>query len=168
MATWPAPLLQPDPHTGCMQYSVAYLCRALGFPDVTPADVSAYRHERHYCEDSYPKVVLGAEMHRWSEDADDEVARRRWWLGPDARPWVEGWFERGYIALWHAHRALHIGHLMVGVEARGDEGVLVVDPLSGFIVEPWAWILGPGVRPDGDYINHPCHRIDGWYRMEKS
>ena len=160
---WPPALLQPDPHTGCLEYSVAYLCRSLGALSATPENAQDYRARTNHSEEFFPKEVCGYEIHRWGEDYDEDThLERRWWLGPEQRPWVESWFARGYRALWYVHRALHIGHFVVGLEDLGDAGVLIMDPLSGLITESWDWMLGPGANKD--WQNTPSHRIEGWYR----
>jgi hypothetical protein len=36
--------------------------------------------------------------------------------------------------------------------------VLLMDPLSGFVSEPWEWFLGIGPG------KHGCHYVESWYR----
>ncbi len=156
---WPAPYLQPEKHTGCIEHSVAYLCRCLGHPDATAEQVAAWREEKHCGEWMYPSLVLGIPTERfWQWYEVDEAEQRRFWLGQETRPWVERHLAAGELAIVQLHRIPTMAHAVVLLEARGDEGVFLMDPIYGHIVEPWEWFLGIGPG------NHGCHHVEGWYR----
>ncbi len=153
---WPAPLLQPDPHDGCVLYSVAYLCRCLGHPDVTPEQVQQFRQERRLQEYCYPGEFGDVTIHYW-QYRHGELEWQRFWLGPAQRSWVESYLAAGYLGLASVKRTPGYGHALVVLEDKGDDGVLVMDPLYGHRIESWDWLLASGV-------GHLCHRINGWYR----
>lgn len=161
---WPAPYLQPERHTGCIEHSTAYLCRCLGYADVTADQIGAWRDNghtdgKHYWEGMYPSLVLGhAKPQRfWQFYDSDEAEQRRFWLGPGTRPWVEQHLAAGHLALVQLHRIPTMAHAVVLLEARGDEGVFLMDPIYGHVVESWDWFLGIGPG------NHGCHHVEGWY-----
>lgn len=162
---WPAPYLQPDRHTGCMEHSVAYLCRCLGYSDVTAEAVRSWRENGHsdgkkYGEWVYPKYVLGVSMSRfWDYEKSDPDECKRFWLGPDTRPWVEQRLATGALAIVHLHRIPTMTHAVVLLEARGDAGVYLMDPIFGHVVESWDWFLGIGPG------NHGCHHVEGWFTL---
>jgi hypothetical protein len=147
----------------CSFYAIAYLCRALGHPDTTAQQVMAWREETHCHESQYPKRALGLEMVSWWQYAhrdatpEKEAERLRFWLGPNGRPWVEQFLHTGYLGLGNIHRIPELHHCVAVLEAS-DAGVLLMDPVAGFVTEPWAWFLGPGA-------GHGCHRIEAWYRL---
>lgn len=164
MREWPAPYLQPDRHTGCIEHSTAYICRCLGHSEVTAEQVEAWRRDghsdgKHYWEGMYPQMILGHAILRfWKSLGDhDEAERLRYWLGPGTREWVEQHLAAGQIGLVQVHRIATMAHAVVLLEARGDAGVFLMDPIYGHIIEPWDWFLGIGPG------NHGCHHIEGWY-----
>lgn len=161
-ATWPAPYLQPEPHTGCIEHAVAYIARCFGHADVMAQAVHQWREERRITENMYPTYVLGHPVERFfrAREAGDEAEFKRFWLGLDARAWVEAHLARGEIALVIVERVPGHAHALALLATCGDDGALVMDPLYGHRVEPWAWLLGVGPGGEG------CHFIDGWYRRE--
>lgn len=163
-AVWPGPYLQPDRKKDCGFYAAAYLARCLGRPDVTAEQVKAWRAETRRHEDHYAEAVLGAEMRDFWDACTDETASMagnltdgKFWMGPGAEPWVRSWLADGWIAHVEVHRIAELGHAVVLLDADED-GVLLMDPLSGHITEPWDWFLGvgPGIRG--------AHHVAGWYR----
>jgi hypothetical protein len=162
-AAWPAPYLQPDRMQDCGFYAAAYLARCLGHPDVTADQVKAWRAETRCHEDHYARRALGAEMRTFWDACTDETSmaenleRGRFWMGPGTEGWVRSWLADGWIAHVEVHRIAELGHAVVLLDAA-DDGVLLMDPLSGHITEPWDWFLGagPGV--------HGCHYVAAWYR----
>lgn len=161
---FPEPYLQPDRQQDCGYYAAAYMARCLGHPDVTADQVKAWRAETRYHETQYARRVLGAEMRTfWDEDhvvstVTSGEERRRWfWLGPGLQGWVTGWLFTGWIAQVMLHRIPEMGHAAVLLDASED-GVLLMDPIYGHVIEPWDWFLGIGPGTCG------CHFIEGWYR----
>lgn len=161
MRTWPPPLLQPNRNEGCFTYSMAYLCHCLGYTEVTPDDVRLFREQEHKWEGMFPVVRFGAKIERHWNYEDDRNEWRRYWLGPGTRSWVEKHLTSGQISVIIVERIPAIAHALVLLESKGDEGVLVMDPLYGHRIESWDWFLsiGPG--------NHGCHHIDGWFSLAK-
>ena len=170
--TWPEPYLQPNPREDCGYYATAYIARCLGHPDVTAEQVKAWRGETRKHEAMYPRDELGARMLRHWDVHGDSPERKVFWMGPHAEQWVRGWLEGGWIASVMLHRISGMGH-GAAVLGCSDEGVLLMDPLYGHIIEPWGWFLGPGPKaecdvwpaaaPDGRAF-YGCHYIEGWYR----
>lgn len=159
---WAKPLLQPDPHDGCILYSVAYICHCFGYASVTSDQVQSFREEARKLEAMFPQIVCGLEIKRhWDHYKNDEEEWKRYWLGPATRLWVEQHLRQGYIGLVIVERVIGKAHAVVALESRGDEGILVMDPLYGHHLDTWDWFLsvGPGY--------HGCHHIDGWYRQIK-
>lgn len=158
IVSWPTPLLQPDPHDGCIFYSVAYICRCFGV-EVTPEQVQAFRAQERKQEAMLPLLNCGLQMRRhWNHYNEDQEEWQRYWLGPATRSWVEQHLSEGWIGLVIVERVTGKAHALVVLERRGDEGVLVMDPLYGHRIDSWEWFLsiGPG--------HHGCHHIDGWYK----
>lgn len=167
---WPAPYLQPNPKQDCQFYATAYLCRALGHPDVTAEDVMTFRHTprevggepgRFLSEAHYPEMVCALEIDAWWRDRNPHgVQNERWWLGPSQREWVEQMLRDGWLGRIDVMRVREMAHACVLLESRGDAGALIFDPHAGLVVESWQWLLagGPG---------HDCHRIEAWYRRKE-
>jgi hypothetical protein len=158
---WPTPLLQPDPHDGCILYSVTYLCHCFGHTEVTPKQVQTFREQTRKLEAMFPQWHCGLHMKRhWDHYDTDQAEWQRYWLGPTAQSWVETHLNQGYIGLVIVERVVGRAHAIVVLESHGDEGIFVMDPLYGHRVETWEWLLsaGPG--------QHGCHHIDGWYSRE--
>ena len=64
-------------------------------------------------------------------------------MGPGGEAWVRGWLADGWIGYATVFRVPDMGHA-VAVLGAGDDGVLLMDPLSGHVTEPWDWFLGIG------------------------
>lgn len=172
---WPAPYFQPNPKQDCQFYAIAYLCRSLGFPDVTAEEVMAFRRTpreiggqpgRFLSEAHFPEDVCGLEMYPFWRDKTPEPERdyRRWWLGPSQRSWVEQMLADGWLARIDVMRVREMAHACVVLESRGNDGALIFDPAKGVIIEPWDWLLGPGPHyKDADGYGM-AHRIEAWYR----
>lgn len=157
---WPAPLLQPNRQKDCGFYAVAYLCQCLGYPEVTPEQVRDFREQEHKWEGMFPKVRCNLSIERfWDYIDKDEEERKRYWLGPDTRQWVEQHLASDQIALVVVERVTGMAHMVVLLESRGDEGVYLMDPLYGHCVESWEWFLSIGAG------KHGAHHIDGWYEI---
>lgn len=157
---WPRPLLQPDPHEGCFAYSIAYLCHCFGQTAITAETVQSFRATEHKWEGMFPVLTCGLALDRaWLYRGIDEAERRRFWLGPGTRPWVEEHLAAGQIGVAIVERRAGHAHALVVLESRGEDGVLVMDPLYGHQVDSWEWFLsiGPG--------QHGCHHLDGWYSI---
>lgn len=157
--SWPNPLLQPDPHDGCIHYSVAYICHCFGYTMVVPEQVQIFREQTHKLEAMFPILNCNLQMKRhWDDYEHDKEEWQRYWLGPTTRLWVEWHLSHGYTGLVIVERIAGKAHALVVLEGRGDDGVFVMDPLYGHRVERWEWFLsvGPGY--------HGCHHIDGWYK----
>ena len=154
---WPEPYLQPDPTRDCEWYSAAYVARALGRPNTTVDDVRAWRERTNRYQTGYAADLPGIEGEclRWNFEDEDE--RRRWWLGPGTREWVERHLADGWIADVRVHRVSHMTHAVVLLDAF-EEGVLLMDPVYGHVIEPWDWFLGIGPGTYG------CHRVEYWLR----
>lgn len=156
--TYPAPLLQPDPHDGCVYYAVAYICHCFGCAEVTPEQVQAFRKQHNKHEGMFPELQCGLQQERfWHYLRLSKEERLLFWLGPGTRPWVEQHFDKGQIGLVTVERVKGIAHAIVALESRGDDGVYIMDPLYGHRVESWDWFLGIGPG------THGCHHIEGWY-----
>ena len=156
---WPAPVLQPTSETGCIEASVAYIAHCLGFPDVTPQMIAdAKGAESPACE-RYIPTCLGYPVEMWWEHTQNEPEKRLFWLGAHARPWVETHLARGAIALVTVERVPGRAHAIVLLEAHGDAGVYVMDPLYGHRVDAWEWFLGVGAS------FHGAHHLSGWYTL---
>ena len=154
---WPAEYLQPNPQRDCTFYAAAYLARCLGHPDVTAQDVMDWRESTGWHEDRYLQQALSVETRSWWDDKDDDAKRRRWWLGPDGREWVTWWLDDGWVGYAEVHRIPEMYHAVAVLQADED-GVVLMDPVHGFIAEPWDWFLGIGAGTYG------CHRISSWHR----
>jgi hypothetical protein len=161
---FPEPYLQPDRQRDCGFYAAAYIARCLGRPEVTADQVKAWRAETHYHEDHYAHRVLGAEMRTfWDECADDtssmadNLKRGKFWMGPGTEDWVRSWLDKGWIAHVEVMRISALGHAVVLLDA-GNDGVLLMDPLTGHVTEPWEWFLGIGPG------KHGSHHVAAWYR----
>lgn len=157
---WPEPYLQPLGSRDCSYYAVAYIARVLGDLGMDAESVMDWRAQTRKHESHFIGQALGGEFRHWGEDAADDDARRRWWLGPTARPWVEGWLADGWIGLALVHRIPELAHAVVVLDAT-EAGAVLMDPwptYGGFLTESWDWFLGVGAG------THGCHRIDGWYR----
>lgn len=158
MKTWPAPLLQPNRSEGCFIHSIAYLCHCFGATSITPEQVQEWRSETHIWEGMFPRRQCGLALERdWDYVEKDEDERRRYWLGPGTRLWVEEHLDCGQLSVVIVERVVGLAHALVLLESQGEKGVLVMDPLYGHRVDTWEWFLsiGPGA--------HGCHHIDGWY-----
>lgn len=153
--TYPTPLLQPDPHEGCMIYSVAYLCHCLGYISVTPEQIKQYRIETRYTEPSFPKMRLAIRSDFYWEHRQTDY--QRFWLGKEQRKWVEEHLADRWIALACIHRIPEMGHIVVLLEAN-ETDVLLADPITGLVWETWDWFLGAGPT-----ATHGSHCIHGWY-----
>lgn len=175
MSAWPDAYLQPDRRKDCGFYAAAYIARCAGFPGATAADVMAWRESARFGDVHYAAQALGAEMYSFTdaEREGGEDARRPFWLGPAARPWLEGRLDGGWIAMVQVNRIREMSHAVVALECS-DAGVLLMDPIYGHMTEPWDWFLGPG--PKAECADWPgtaadgrpffgCHFIEGWYRM---
>lgn len=171
---WPVPYKQPNPKQDCQFYACAYLCRALGFPGVTAEDVMVFRSTprdiggqsgRMLSEAHYPEMVCGLEMYPfWQDKTPERDYYDRWWLGPDAREWVEQMLADGWLARIDVMRVREMAHACVILETRGDAGALIFDPHAGLVVESWDWLLGPGPRHKDADGWADSHRIEAWYR----
>jgi hypothetical protein len=164
LKTFPEPYLQPDRNMDCGFYAAAYIARCLGRPEVTAEQVKAWRGETHTHEDRYAAVVLAAEVRTfWGECTDltasvaDALRRGQFWMGPGTGEWVRSWLADGWIAHVEVHRIAAFGHAVVLLDAS-DDGVLLMDPLCGYVTEPWDWFLGSGAGTPG------AHYVAGWYR----
>lgn len=155
--SWPEPYLQPDRTQDCAFYATAYIGRCLGL-DVAADDVKAWRAETNRHEDHYLNAVHGVPMRRFWEVHGIEVERKRFWMGPDQREWVAEQLA-DQIAHVNVFRIPTMGHAVVALEAR-DEGVLLMDPIYGHVVEPWDWFLGVGAG------THGCHFLSVLYPKE--
>jgi len=154
---FPEPYLQPDRNKDCGYYTAAYIARCLGHPDVTAEQVKAWRAETRYHETAYARRVLGAETRTFWDVYGDGPERRIFWMGQGAQDWLRGWLADGWVGHAQVFRIPEMGHA-VAVLGVTDEGVLLMDPLSGHITEPWEWFLGIGPG------KHGCHFMEGWYR----
>lgn len=152
---WPEPYLQPDPKRDCSFYANAYVARCLGFADVTAEQIKTWREVNNRDEDWFIRVELGVVPVSYGDFMDDDDERRKFWLGPDNRTFVEHWLGT-HVAKASVHRIQEMSHAVVALEAR-TEGVLIMDPIFGFRVEPWDWFLGIGAG------THGCHRLDAIY-----
>lgn len=153
----PDPLLQPDPVTGCLQHSVAFVCRWFGHE--TPVEqVLTYRAAQGLHEEWYPCGTYGLRLTRSSTDPDGEA--RRYWLGPRALPWLVENLDRRRVAILDIERVPGRRHAVVLLEAR-PEGGLIMDPLSGYRVEPWDYLLADG--PGRHAYPRVNHRVRGFY-----
>jgi hypothetical protein len=155
--TWPAPYLQPDRMQDCGFYTTAYIVRCLGAPDVTAGEVKAWRELTRYHETAYPRDVTGVEMRTWARFDLTASERAEFYMGPGGEAWVRRWLDDGWIGYGCVFRISSTAHA-VAVLSASDEGVLLMDPLSGFVTEPWEWFLGIGPGKYG------CHYIEAWYR----
>jgi hypothetical protein len=141
-----------------IDYSVAYLCHCLGHTDVTPERVHEFRQQTHKWEGMFPVVSFGTRLERfWDYIDSDETEKRRFWLGPDTREWVESHLAQGKFGLAIVERVPQKAHALVVLESKGDRGVFVMDPLDGHRIDTWEWFLSVGAG------HHGAHRIDGWY-----
>jgi hypothetical protein len=175
-ADWPEPYLQPDRTKDCGYYAAAYVARCLGYPETTAEQVRQWRAETTRHEAYHAHFALGAEMRTHWTEFRDGPGRAIFWQGPDAGDWARRWLADGWIAQMAVHRIAEMGHAVVALEAS-DEGVLLMDPIYGHVVEPWDWFLGPGPRAgrqdwpgstaDGRAF-HGCHYVEGWYRAAAS
>jgi hypothetical protein len=164
LKTFPEPYLQPNPREDCGFYSAAYVARCLGRPEVTAGQVKAWRAETRRHEDRYAADALGAEARTfWDELTNrrepmaDALRRGKFWMGPGAGEWVRSWLADGWVAHVEVHRIAAFGHAVVLLDAS-DDGVLLMDPLSGHVIEPWDWFLGSGP------MTQAPHYVAGWYR----
>jgi hypothetical protein len=164
VTAWPDAYLQPDRSMDCGFHTAAYVARCIGYPEVTAAQVKAWRAETHRHEDRYAADALGAEIRTfWDERANpgepmaDALRRGKFWMGPGTAEWVRSWLADGWIAHVEVHRVGAFGHAVALLDAS-DDGVLLMEPLSGHITEPWDWFLGSGPGTPG------AHYIAGWYR----
>lgn len=167
--SWPDAYYQPDPSKDCQFYTTAYICRCLGYSDVTAQDVMTFRHTprgeagRFWSEAHYPEEVCGLEMLPYWRDMDEaHHFNDRWWLGPSQRAWVEQMLADGWIAYAHVMRSTVMSHAVTLLEARGDAGVFMMDPVHGPVVESWKWFLS-----SGPHHGNWCHRIEAWYQAPK-
>jgi len=159
---WTDPVLQSDPHEGCILCSVAYICHCFGHTGITPDQVQVFREQTRKLEAMFPQWHCGLQMKRhWDHYDDDKEEWQRYWLGPATREWVARHLREGYIGLVIVERVVGKAHALVVLESCGEEGVLVMDPLYGHRVDTWEWFLAVGPR------SHGCHHIDGWYRSEQ-
>jgi hypothetical protein len=165
---FPEPYLQPNPKEDCGYYTAAYIARCLGNPDVTAAQVKAWRAETRRHEAYYARHVLGAEFRTFWDVYKDEPERKIFWLGPQARDWVRDWLNDGWIAAVNLHRVPEMGHAAAVLDCA-DEGVLLHDPIYGHVLEAWDWFLGPGARLEGEPRDpqRRCHFVEGWYRAPR-
>lgn len=154
---WPEPYFQPDRMRDCGFYAAAYIVRCLGDETATAGTVKEWRELTHYHEIAYPRDVTGAETRTFTDRDVPDGARARWYMGPGGREWVEGWLADGWIAYANVFRVPHTAHAVAVLDADAD-GVLLMDPLSGHLTEPWDWFLGIGPGKYG------CHYIEAWYR----
>lgn len=161
---FPEPCLQPDRSMDCGFYAAAYAARCLGHPEVTAEQVKAWRAETRCHEDRYAARALGAEIRTfWDECTDpresvaDALRRGKFWMGPGTGEWVRCWLADGWIAHVEVRRIAAFGHAVVLLDAA-DDGVLLMDPIYGHIIEPWDWFLGSGPGTPG------AHYVAGWYR----
>jgi len=156
---FPDPYLQPVSSRDCSYYTTAYLARCLGHPDVTAEQVMAWRDQTRRHEDRYIEQALGIESRAWWADVDNDAACRRWWLGADGADWVREWITDGWIGYASVHRVDFMTHAVAVLDATED-GVLLMDPVYGHVIEPWDWFLGIGAGTYG------CHHISTWHRRE--
>lgn len=159
MTRWPDALLQPSMDTGCIEHSVAYLAHCLGFTQVTPEMVAeAQGAESPACE-RYIPAVLHYPVELWWQHKDNDAERRLWWLGANARPWVEARIADGQVALVIVERVPGRAHAVALLDTEGEHGVFIMDPLYGHRTESWNWFLGLGAA------RHGAHFVAGWYRL---
>lgn len=151
---WPEPYLQPDRTKDCGFYSVAYIGRCYGL-DVTADDVKAWRAETRRHEDHYLTEAHGVPMRR----PHDDGRHPHWWMGPTEREWVTQTLNES-ICLVHLLRIPTMHHSVVALAARHD-GVLLMDPIYGHVVEPWEWFLGPGPGTQNAHALWSAHP-KGW------
>jgi hypothetical protein len=161
---FPEPYLQPDRSMDCGFYTAAYIARCLGHSGVTAEQVKAWRAETARHEDHYARVALGAETRTFWDYCTDDTAsmavnlrRGKFWMGPGTEDWVRSWLDDGWIAHAEVMRISAFGHAVALLDAA-EEGVVLMDPLCGHVIEPWSWFLGPGPGMKG------AHFIAGWYR----
>jgi hypothetical protein len=154
---WPEPYYQPDRTQDCGFYTAAYIARCLGYSNVTAEAVKQWRAQTTTHEDFYVHRVYGVPLIRWWDYQGDEIERQKFWLGPDQRQWFTERL-RGHIAHVEVFRIPTMGHAVVALEAR-DEGVLLMDPIYGHVVEPWDWFLSIGAG------NHGCHYVAAFYPL---
>lgn len=154
---WPEPYLQPDRTKDCGFYATAYIVRCLGNPDVTADEIKAWRELTRYHETAYPRDVTGAQTRTFASLDVTATERAEYYMGPGREGWVRRWLEGGWIGYATVFRIPGMAHA-VAVLGGGDDGVLLMDPLSGHVTEPWEWFLGIGPGRYG------CHYIESWYR----
>ena len=154
---WPEPYLQPDRNQDCGFYATAYIVRCLGDTGATAGQVKAWRELTRYHETAYPRDVTGAETRSFTDDIYDQAGRARYYMGPGGEEWVRGWLADGWIGYANVFRIPDMAHAVAVLEGS-DDGVLLMDPLSGHVTEPWEWFLGIGPGRYG------CHYIESWYR----
>ena len=157
LRTWPEPYLQPDRNQDCGFYAAAYIARCLGDPDVTAGEVKAWRELTRYHETAYPRDVTGAQARSFTGLDLTQSGRAAYYMGPGGEDWVRRWLADGWIGYGCVYRIPGMAHA-VAVLGADDDGVLLMDPLSGHVTEPWEWFLGIGPGKYG------CHYIEAWYR----
>jgi hypothetical protein len=165
---FPEPYLQPDRNQDCGFYTAAYIAHCLGHPEVTAAQVKAWRAETRRHEDHYAAGALAAEARTfWDELTDktasmaDSLKHGKFWMGPGTAEWVRSWLAGGWIAHVEVMRIPAMGHAVALLDAS-DDGVLLMDPIHGHVIEPWNWFLGAGPGMPG------AHHIAAWYRAAPS
>lgn len=147
---WPEPYLQPHDTMDCELYAAAYIARVLGHPEVTAEDVRPTREKGHpslYAASRFATPVLTLHA-SWTPI---------WWMGPGAQSYVRSMSGQavGYATV---HRRSDYGHAVVVLESD-DDGVLLMDPWSGFVRDPWDWFLGIGAG----HGHSTAHRVEAWY-----
>lgn len=159
---YPEPIIQPDKRMGCLPASVAFVCRWFGI-DADQETVEAYRAssdtpERLLQDAEWYPVTQGIKQARHTIEKDG--IGKRWFLGMDTLSWVVDRLNHGMIALVEIERVRGFRHCVVLVEAR-PEGGLVMDPLTGYVVDSWDYLLGWGWGKAPFYATN--HRIRDWY-----
>lgn len=156
-AAWPEPYLQPDRNQDCGFYTAAYIARCIGDTECTAGRVKAWRELTRYHETAYPRDVTGARMQTFASLELSTAERAEYYMGPGREAWVRRWLADGWIGYATVFRVPGMAHA-VAVLGAGDDGVLLMDPLSGHVTEPWDWFLGIGPGRYG------CHYVESWYR----
>lgn len=156
---WPEPYLQPHGSKDCEFYASAYIARVLGFDKVTAEDV------RRWCEYAgkvrpwFVRQALGVPV--YANHGPEGATDPRFWLGAGTEDWVHEQLHRR-IALACVWRVQTYAHAVVVLDADTD-GVLLMDPWSGFVREPWEWFLGSG---PGRGNSTTCHFIEWFVNLD--
>lgn len=102
-------------------------------------------------------VVTGAQTRNFASLELSTAERAEYYMGPRGEAWVRQWLADGWIGYACVFRVPDMAHA-VAVLGGSEDGVLLMDPLSGHVTEPWGWFLGIGPGRYG------CHYVESWYR----